>query len=69
MTAVVSAAAEGEPKHPAAKVTNAYLRRGAMVLATQGVNIWVGHEAPDRGDYRPANPVPFKNEVEEDLGR
>ena len=36
MTVVVSAAKEGEPKHPSAKVTNAYLRRGARVLATQG---------------------------------
>lgn len=65
-TVVVSAAAEGEPKHPAAKVTNAYLRRGAEVLATQGVSIVVPYDAPGRADYGPADPVPFKNEVEED---
>jgi beta-lactamase superfamily II metal-dependent hydrolase len=66
MTVVVSAAAEGEPKHPSAKVTNAYLRRGAKVLATQGDSIVIRHEAPSRADYGPADPVPFKPEVEED---
>lgn len=66
MTVVVSAAKEGEPKHPAAKVTNAYLRRGARVLATQGDSILIRHEAPQRPGYGPADPVPFKSEVEED---
>jgi len=66
MRVVVSAAVEGEPSHPSAKVTNAYIRRGARVLATQGTNILIPYDAPDRGDYGPASPVPFKNEVEED---
>jgi beta-lactamase superfamily II metal-dependent hydrolase len=66
MTVVVSAATEGEPKHPAAKVTNAYLRRGATVLATQGNSIVVPYDAPGRSGYGPVTPVPFKREVEED---
>jgi len=66
MTVVVSAAVEGEPSHPSAKVTNAFMRRGAKVLATQGNNILIRHEAPDRSDYGPVDPLPFKNEVEED---
>jgi beta-lactamase superfamily II metal-dependent hydrolase len=66
MTVVVSAATEGEPKHPAAKVTNAYLRRGARVLATQGSNVLIRHETPPRPGYGPAEPVPFKPEVEEE---
>lgn len=66
MTVVVSAAKEGEPKHPAAKVTNAYLRRGARVLATQGDNVLIRHETPPRPGYGPADPVPFKPEVEEE---
>lgn len=65
-TVVVSAAKEGEPKHPAAKVTNAYLRRGVRVLATQGDNVLVRHETPLRLGYGPADPVPFKPEVEEE---
>jgi beta-lactamase superfamily II metal-dependent hydrolase len=66
MTVVVSAAMEGEPKHPAAKVTNAYKRRGAKVLATQGNNIRVPYDAPPRAGYGPANPVPFKPEADEE---
>lgn len=66
MTVVVSAATEGEPKHPAAKVTNAYKRRGAVVLATQGNNIRVPYDAPPRAGYGPVEPIPFKPESDEE---
>ena len=65
MTVVVSASAEGAPKHPAKKVTNAYNRRGAKVLGTQGTSIRIPYDAPNRADYGPAAPIPFYTEVEE----
>jgi beta-lactamase superfamily II metal-dependent hydrolase len=64
-TAIVSAAAEGAPKHPAKKVTNAYIRRGAKVLATQGDAIRHHFEAPPRQGWVVATPVPFYDQVEE----
>ena len=35
-TGMVSCATDGEPKHPSARVTNAFLRRGLSVTATKG---------------------------------
>ncbi len=65
-TVFVSASAGGAPKHPARKVTNAYLRRGANVVATQGSAIWHrSSDAPARWGYGPATPVPFYPEVDE----
>lgn len=66
MTVVVSAATEGEPKHPAAKVTNAYKRRGAHVLATQGGSLRIPYDAPPRAGYGPVEPIPFKPESDEE---
>lgn len=64
-TAFVSAAKKGMPKHPAKKVTNAYQRRGAKVLATQGSKKWHYLNAPVRGDFVPVQPLPFYSEVDE----
>ena len=64
-TVVVSASKGGMPKHPAKKVTNAYQRRGAKVLATQGDSLRHSHEAPARSGWGPATPLPFYNEVED----
>lgn len=63
-SAFVSAAKEGEPKHPAKKVINAFRRRGAPVFATQGMHIWHTNNAPPRRGY-PLTPLPFYHEVEE----
>lgn len=63
-TAFVSASIEGEPKHPAKKVTNAFRRRGAPVHATKGSKKWHYHNAPDR-NWSISIPLPFYNEVEE----
>ncbi len=63
---IVSASTGGAPKHPARKVTNAYLRRGANVVATQGQII--RHHSPDcplRPGWGPVAPVPFYPEVDE----
>jgi len=64
-TVFVSASKDGAPKHPAKKVTNAYQRRGAKVLATQGVSLRHSHNAPPRAGWGPATPLPFYPEVEE----
>lgn len=64
-TALVSASKGGSPKHPARKVTNAFHRRGADVLATQGEGICVRHNVPMRPGWGPAALVPFYTEVDE----
>lgn len=63
-TAFVSAAEDGEPKHPSKKVSNAFRRRGAPVHATQGVAKRHRRDAPDRG-WSPSTPLPFYKEVED----
>jgi beta-lactamase superfamily II metal-dependent hydrolase len=66
-TAFVSAPAKNpELKHPAKKVTNAFLRRGYPVHLTQGVSKWHYHEAPERSGYTTSTPEPFHSQVEED---
>jgi beta-lactamase superfamily II metal-dependent hydrolase len=65
VTAFVSCCKDGNPKHPAKKVTNAFQRRGANVIATRGNSIRHGHNAPDRPGWGPASPVPFYSEVDE----
>jgi len=64
-TAFVSCCKDGAPKHPAKKVTNAFQRRGANVIATLGSAKRHGHKAPDRPGWVPATPLPFYSEVEE----
>jgi beta-lactamase superfamily II metal-dependent hydrolase len=63
-TAYVSVSADGAPKHPAKKVTNAFLRRGAPVHVTAGGKKCHRQNAPERG-WANSIPLPFYNEVEE----
>ncbi|MDP3722888.1 MAG: MBL fold metallo-hydrolase [Candidatus Omnitrophota bacterium] len=63
-TAFVSVSPDGAPKHPAKKVTNAFLRRGAPVHATAGQTKCQRNNAPDRG-WTTSTPLPFYSEVEE----
>ncbi len=65
MTAFCSCAVNGEPKHPAKKVTNAFRRRGAPVYATQGSGWWHHNNAPNRDGWSAGSPLPFYDEVEE----
>lgn len=65
LTAFVSAAKEGNPKHPSKKVINAFIRRGAKVLITGGVNIRFYSSAPERVGWSKAEPVKFFDKVEE----
>ena len=65
-TAYVSAAKNGQPKHPAKKVVNAFIRRGAEVYVTQGNNLrYSSNDAPKREGWEPAKPLPFYEEVDE----
>src|SRR4029077_11701446 len=58
-SAIVSAAPDGAPKHPSKRVVNAFMRRGANVLATQGKAICHrSPDAPNRGWFN-AEPLPF----------
>lgn len=64
--AFVSAAPEGEPKHPHKKVTNAFLRRGYKVHATKGQAKRHSHNAPDRPGWTTSTPLPHYDQVEDD---
>jgi hypothetical protein len=55
-----------EHKHPAKKVTNAFLRRGYPVHATQGLVKWHSVSAPQRSTFITSQPLPFHDQVEED---
>lgn len=60
-------ASKHAPKHPSRRVTNAYRRRGARVITTEGAAIWYySADAPARSGYSAAIPVPFHTTVEED---
>ncbi|MDN3029432.1 hypothetical protein [Streptomyces sp. S.PB5] len=55
-------------RHPAKKVTNAFLRRGYPVYATQSASLQYSHDAPARSGNRPAQSLPFHPVVEDDGG-
>ena len=63
-TAFASASPGGAPKHPAKKVTNAFLRRGASVHVTVGNTKCQRSNGPDRR-WTNSTPLPFYDEVEE----
>ncbi len=63
--AIISAAPEGVPKHPAKKVTNALIRRGSQPYATQGKGIcFRSANMPTRTNWTAAQTIPFYNSVE-----
>ncbi len=61
-TAFVSVPLKGDPKHPSRKVTNAFKRRGAKVIATKESTKHHFKDAPDRGWVK-AEPLPFYDQV------
>jgi beta-lactamase superfamily II metal-dependent hydrolase len=65
LAAFVSAAPDGAPKHPAKKVTNAFIRRGADVVVTRGNSICYGEGTPDRRNWGPVAREPLYQTVEE----
>lgn len=57
---VISAAANGEPKHPSRRVVNAVIRRGGRVLTTQGKKLALtSDDVPMRPGWGPATPESF----------
>ena len=63
--AYISVAKDGEPKHPAKKVVNAFIRRGAKVYATQGKALCQhSSDAPARG-WENAKELPLYTQVED----
>lgn len=65
-TAYISAASEGEPKHPHKKVMNALRRRGGIVHVTAGLHIRHAIDAPPRQGWMPLEKRPFYQQVEDD---
>lgn len=61
----VSVSKDSSDKHPAKKVVNAFIRRGANVFQTNGSTIWHNFNAPARPTFFGLTPLPFSNEVEE----
>jgi beta-lactamase superfamily II metal-dependent hydrolase len=61
--AYVSASAESKT-HPRKMVTNAFIRRGARVIATQGEAKRYYRGMPTRDGWGPATPLTFANQVE-----
>jgi len=61
--ALVSVGAKA-PKHPARKVTNALIRRGAAVCATAGANLCHHFGTSIRAGWVSAETVPFYDQVE-----
>jgi len=60
----IASAAEAAPKHPAKRVTNAFIRRGATVGTTEGTAIMHGNTT--RPGWGPVPPVPFQEDVSSD---
>jgi beta-lactamase superfamily II metal-dependent hydrolase len=69
IVAFCSCAKDGDPKHPAKKVMNAFKRRGAPVTPTQDrAKVYPcnnPNNAPIREEYSPVDPLPFYDEVDE----
>ena len=63
--AMISAAKDGEPKHPSKRVTNALNRRGAKVVATQGGTKLHCHNTGGRG-WPGCALIPFATEYDEE---
>jgi len=65
ISAFISCAKKGEPKHPSAKVINALTHRGVNVLATQGTGKCSHMGTPTREGWSSATPEEYKWEYEE----
>jgi beta-lactamase superfamily II metal-dependent hydrolase len=65
-TAYVSVAPEAGPKHPSAKVTNAFRRRGVQVFATKGNTLRYWWNAPQRDGWVAASALPLLTEGTEE---
>lgn len=64
-SAYISCPKEGDPKHPAKKVTNALIRRNMKPFHTKGNILCHRHNTSKRVGYSSATQIPFYNQVEE----
>lgn len=65
--AFISAAKKGEPKHPSKRVTNALIRRGLRVYATQGsTHCYHSDDVSARDGWSALTPVSFAENYEEE---
>lgn len=63
----ISAAKNGEPKHPSRRVTNALIRRGRKVFTTQGTGFYTySSDLGLRPGWSPATPVSFCTSYDEE---
>lgn len=67
VTAIVSTAKAGEPKHPRKAVLNAFNHRGARVLVTRGQGIMHYHNSPGRAGWSSLTPEPYHFSYEEEV--
>jgi len=66
-TGMVSCATDGEPKHPSARVTNAFLRRGVPVTPTKGqVICFMSPGMHGARGWTAAMPIAFKPDYSEE---
>ena len=66
-TGKISCAKDGEPKHPSARVTNAFFRRGAPCCGTRGQTIcWSSPDAPARPGWTSVPSIPFRDQYDEE---
>lgn len=63
--AYISCPKEGNPKHPAKKVTNALIRRNMKPFHTKGKILCHRYKTPMRTGYSSAAQIPFYSQVEE----
>jgi hypothetical protein len=64
VSAFVSAAVDGEPKHPSKRVLNALRRRGAKAFVTAGQSKYHFEGVPLRAGWSTVQPEPFFARVE-----
>ncbi|MEM9819104.1 MAG: MBL fold metallo-hydrolase [Cyanobacteria bacterium P01_D01_bin.6] len=60
---IVSAAKEDED-HPRKAVVRAVIHRGAKVISTEGIDVRIGKDAPEREGWVSATPLPYPTEQE-----
>ena len=63
--AYISCGPDGEPKHPAKKVTNAFKRRNMKSFQTKNKILYAYHNRTLRSGWVPSPEIPFYDKVEE----
>ena len=61
----IASASEKDKHHPRKAVVRAIIHRGVKVVSTEGSNLRIGQNAPDRDGWNTAKPLPYPDEQEE----